>query len=160
MGEEQLKLWSEKDEAAIQKWKDSRIKSYEDGNMRDVHPTREAFDAWLEKQSQGSKNKSLWKRTKKPVVTPTPEVPKLTKETARTLLDKALAEFRKPANKAKLEGILKECETGGDDAGGMMKMMKLMPAVQGMMGPTLTEYGLDPSNVMGVTMQIQAFAAE
>lgn len=41
-----------------------------------------------------------------------------------------------------------------------MKMMKLMPAVQQMMGPALEEYGFASTDLMSVTMQIQAFAAE
>jgi FKBP-type peptidyl-prolyl cis-trans isomerase FklB len=159
--EEQLKLWGEKDEAAIQKWRDTRIKSYEDGNMRDVHPTREAFDAWLDKQCKSSKDKSLWKRTKKPAEAPKPAG--LTKETARSLLDKALATFKQPDNKTKLEKIIKECDDAAaadPSQAGMMKMMKLLPEVQTLMGPTLSEYGFMPGDLMTVTMQIQAFAAE
>lgn len=62
--EDQLKLWTAKDEASIQKWCDARTKSWEDGNMRDAHPTKEGFEAWLQKQSLSSKNKSLYKRTR------------------------------------------------------------------------------------------------
>lgn len=166
---DELKCWTEKDEAQIQKWCDSRIKSYEDGNMRDVHPTRETFDAWLDKQSSSSKSKSLWKRTRKAkalAAEPAPSAPepqKLTKEIARALLDKALDTFKQPLNKEHLEGIIGECDAAAaaDPAqGGMMKMMKLMPAVQTMMGPTLEEYGFQASDLLSVTMQIQTFGAE
>eukprot|EP00930_Biecheleria_cincta_P027062 TRINITY_DN19012_c0_g1_i1.p1 TRINITY_DN19012_c0_g1~~TRINITY_DN19012_c0_g1_i1.p1 ORF type:complete len:424 (-),score=69.73 TRINITY_DN19012_c0_g1_i1:195-1466(-) len=62
--EEQLKLWTPKDEASITTWRESRIKSYEEGKMRDAYPTREEFDTWLQKQCLSSKNKSLYKRTR------------------------------------------------------------------------------------------------
>eukprot|EP00401_Gymnodinium_catenatum_P076728 CAMPEP_0117536112 /NCGR_PEP_ID=MMETSP0784-20121206/41283_1 /TAXON_ID=39447 /ORGANISM="" /LENGTH=332 /DNA_ID=CAMNT_0005332661 /DNA_START=72 /DNA_END=1070 /DNA_ORIENTATION=- len=161
--QEQLALWTAKDEEQIQKWRETRIKSYEEGNMRDQHPTREGFDAWLEKQSLAAKNKALWKRTRvnheaeKPVAA---GPPKLTKEQARTLLDKAIATFKAPGNKEKLEGIIKECDGGDPAQAGMMKMMKLMPAVQEMMGGTMKEFGFGPGDLMSVTMQIQAFGPE
>merc|ERR1712050_545450 len=84
----------------------------------------------------------------------------LTKELARALLTKALETFKQPANKEKLEGIIKEFEGQDPAQAGMMKMMKLMPVVQTMMGDTLTEYGYGPNDLMTVTMQIQAFGSE
>jgi len=160
---EHLALWTEKDEAAIQKWREARVQSYEEGKMRDAHPTREGFDQWLDKQCLSSKNKSLWKRTRKSYEEEPAEKPKgppqLTKETARTLLDKALATFKQPGNKEKLEGIVKECEGADPSTAGMAKMMKLMPAVQEMMGGALAEYGYGPGDLLTVTMQIQAFGA-
>lgn len=66
--EEELQLWTERDQAQIDAWREKRIKSYEEGNMHEQHPTREGFDAWLDKQSTASQNKTLWKRTKKAAV--------------------------------------------------------------------------------------------
>jgi len=66
---EQLALFTEKDEEAISKWRDVKIKAWEDGGkVKEEHPDRAEFDTWLEKQSLSAKNKSLWKRThtKKP----------------------------------------------------------------------------------------------
>merc|ERR1712217_298445 len=151
-----------KDQAAIDKWREAREKSWQDGKLQEQYPTREEFDAWLDKQSASSKNKSLWKRTRKnyeEAATPAGP-PKLTKETARELLTKAMNTFKEPDNKAKLEGLLKECEGADPQSAGMMKMMKLMPAVQSMMGGALKEYGFGENDLMNVTMQIQAFGIE
>jgi len=151
---EQLELWLPKDQAAVDAWREARVKKWEDGDaaLKEKYPDRESFDAWLDKQCKSSKDKSLWKRTraKKPAAPAKP--PALTKESARALLDKALETVKVPANKDKLLGILEECK--GDDAG-MMKMMKLLPAVTEMLGPALE--GRDP---MSAVMEIQAFSAE
>ena len=48
--EEQLALWTPADEAKCNDWRDSRVKMWEDGKLRDKHPTRDGFDAWLAKQ--------------------------------------------------------------------------------------------------------------
>ena len=63
---EDLELWLEKDETACQSWRDSRLAKWEGGDakLKEKHPTREAFDAWLDQQCASSKNKSLWKRTR------------------------------------------------------------------------------------------------
>merc|ERR1712060_97435 len=148
--------------AAIDKWREAREKSWQDGKLQEQYPTREEFDAWLDKQSASSKNKSLWKRTRKnyeEAAAPSGP-PKLTAESARELLTKAIATFKETDNRTKLEGIVKECEGGDPAQAGMMKMMKLMPAVQSMMGSTLTEYGFGENDLMNVTMQIQAFGAQ
>lgn len=58
-----------------------------------------------------------------------------------------------------MEGIIKECEGVDPAQAGMMKMMKLMPAVQTMMGGTLQEYGFGPNDLMSVTGQMQALGA-
>merc|ERR1711988_1490335 len=134
--EEQLKLWTEKGQAAIDKWRDARTKSYADGNMRDVHPTQEGFDAWLDKQCLASKNKTLWKRTRPKkeegggyaAAQRAPAAPpKLDCKQARELLTKALDTFKQPENKDKLMAIVKECEGMDPQQAGMQKMMKLMP---------------------------------
>lgn len=105
---EELALFTEKDEEAITKWRDAKEKQWNDGGkVKEDHPDRAEFDAWLEKQSLSAKNKSLWKRTrakktdggysaKKPA-----EPPKLTKEKARELLTKALTTFKQPDNTKK-----------------------------------------------------------
>merc|ERR1711920_216331 len=125
------------------------------------HATREEFDAWLDKQCMTAKNKSLWKRTRRreePQEKKGP--PELTKEKARELLTKALDTFRVPANKEKLEGIVKECEGADPAQAGMMKMLKLLPAVQEMVGGLLPEYGYGAGDLMAVTAKIQSFAPE
>merc|ERR1711865_630057 len=157
---EQLALWEPKDEAAIVKWRDAKEKEWTEGKLKEKYPTREEFDAWVGKQSKTSKDKSLWKRTRRNFEPKAPEPVKLNKTTARELLTKAISTFREPANKAKLEALIKECEGGDPAQAGMMKMMKLMPVIQTLMGPTLIEYGLGAGDLMNVTMQIQAFAPE
>merc|ERR1711920_543857 len=47
------------------KWRDEKEKSYADGPLKEKYPTREEFDAWMDKQCATAKNKSLWKRTRK-----------------------------------------------------------------------------------------------
>jgi len=157
---EQLALWEPKDEAAVVKWREAKEKDWTDGKLKEKYPTREEFDAWLDKQSKTSKDKSLWKRTRQNFEPKAPEPVKLNKTTARELLTKALQVFREPANKTKLEALIKECEGGDPAQAGMMKMMKLMPVIQTLMGPTLVEYGFGAGDLMNVTMQIQAFAPE
>eukprot|EP00441_Pelagodinium_beii_P024492 CAMPEP_0197660518 /NCGR_PEP_ID=MMETSP1338-20131121/50890_1 /TAXON_ID=43686 ORGANISM="Pelagodinium beii, Strain RCC1491" /NCGR_SAMPLE_ID=MMETSP1338 /ASSEMBLY_ACC=CAM_ASM_000754 /LENGTH=341 /DNA_ID=CAMNT_0043237879 /DNA_START=59 /DNA_END=1084 /DNA_ORIENTATION=+ len=167
---EQLALWTEKDQAACEKWRDAKVKSWEEGKLRDLHESKEAFDAWLDKQCLSSKNKSLWKRTRKKesdddksggyAKAETPAgPPQLTKESARSLLTKALETFKQPANKEKLLGILDECKDMDPSQAGMAKMMKLMPAVQSMMEGTMKEFGFSANDLMMVVMQIQAFSS-
>jgi len=156
--EEQLKLWEDKDQAAIQKWIDSKEKDWEEGKLKEKYPTRELFDAWLKTQSTTAKNKSLWKRTRRDFE---PKAEPFTKEKARALLTKAIETFRLPANKEMLLALVKECDEGGDpNSAGMMKMMKLMPAVQKMLEGDLKEFGFGPMDLMNATMQIQAFGPE
>jgi FKBP-type peptidyl-prolyl cis-trans isomerase FklB len=161
---EQLALWTEKDEASCTQWRETKEKSYEEGGkLKEQHPAREEFDVWLDKQCLTAKNKSLWKRTRKneePQAEEKKGPPQLTKETARELLTKALDTFKLPANKDKLEGIVKECEGADAAQAGMMKMMKLLPVVQEMVGGLLIEYGNGSGDLMTVTSQIQAFAPE
>ena len=160
---EELALWLDKDEAACQSWRDDRSSKWEagDAKLKESYPTREALDAWLDATCLGSKNKSLWKRTrmatkKKPAAGPAP----MTKETARELLTKVLDTVKVPANKEKLEAIVKECEGGDPAQAPMMKMMKLMPAVQGMLGGVLVDAGYTQNDLMTVAMQIQGFAGQ
>jgi hypothetical protein len=159
--EEQLKLWEEKDEAQIVKWAEAKEKSYgEEGNkLKEQYPTREEFDEWLKKQSKTAKDKSLWKRTRRNYEE---DAKKLTKEKARELLTKSIQVFRVPENKTMLEKLIKECddEAGDPAAAGMMKMMKLMPAIQTLLADTLKEFGFGAGDLMTATMQIQAFAPE
>lgn len=62
---EQLALWEEKDEASLVTWREAKEKSWDEGTLKEKYPTREEFEAWMEKQSMIAKNKSLWKRTRK-----------------------------------------------------------------------------------------------
>jgi len=157
---EQLALWTEKDQAACDKWREAKMKEWNEGKRaKELYPTEAERDAWFDKTCNGSRDKSLWKRTAPKEEAPAGP-PKLTKETARALLTKALETFKEPANKKSLEGLAAECEGGDPGMAGMMKMMKLMPAVQSMMGETLKEYGFGAGDLMSVTMQIQAFGPE
>ena len=175
-------LWLDKDEQACQTWRASRADKWEAGDekLRASYPTREELDAWLDKTCQNSKDKSLWKRTRTAKKKANADAaataggaaaggtaaggaaagkapPTLTQDSARKLLDQALTTFKEPANKAELLGIVKECEAMGEQ-GGVMKMVKLMPVVQRMIGGALSEHGFDPANdLMTVAMQLQAF---
>jgi FKBP-type peptidyl-prolyl cis-trans isomerase FklB len=157
---EQLALWKDEDEASITKWREAKEKNWaeEGSKLKEQHPTREEFDAWLDKQSLMAKNKSLWKRTRRNFEEEAK--PALNKETARQLLTKALNTFRIPANKEKLEAIVKECEGEDPAQAQMMKMMKLMPEVQTILSDTLKEFNFGPGDLMTATMQIQAFAGD
>jgi FKBP-type peptidyl-prolyl cis-trans isomerase FklB len=172
---EELTLWLEKDEAAVVSWREARSSKWEagDAKLTETYPTRDALDAWLDKQSKASKDKSLWKRTRTAQkkagappaagaaarAAPTPRA-ELTKETARALLDKVLAAFKEPANKAELLGIAKKCDEAGPEQAGMMRMVQLLPAVQKILTPALRKAGFGPDELMGVAMQIQAFGPE
>ena len=63
---EELTLWLPKDEAAVVSWREARTAKWEagDAKLNESYPTRAEFDAWLDKQSKSSKDKSLWKRTR------------------------------------------------------------------------------------------------
>ena len=129
---EELTLWLPKDEAAVVSWREARTAKWEagDAKLNESYPTRAEFDAWLDKQSKSSKDKSLWKRTRTAkkkaaaaaAASAAPAAPaarapraELTKESARALLDKVLAAFREPANKAELLGIAKKCDEAGPE---------------------------------------------
>jgi len=171
---EEEELWLQKDIDACESWRAGRAAKWEAGDeaLKTSYPTREALDEWMEKTCTGSKNKSLWKRTrtaKKKAAAAAAEggaggaapgkPAALTAETGRSLLDKALSTFKEPANKEELLGIVKECDAAAGDSGtaAMQKMMKLMPAVSRMLGPTLTEFGFGADDLMPVAMQLQAF---
>eukprot|EP00286_Rhodomonas_abbreviata_P006592 CAMPEP_0181317994 /NCGR_PEP_ID=MMETSP1101-20121128/16768_1 /TAXON_ID=46948 /ORGANISM="Rhodomonas abbreviata, Strain Caron Lab Isolate" /LENGTH=339 /DNA_ID=CAMNT_0023425431 /DNA_START=24 /DNA_END=1043 /DNA_ORIENTATION=+ len=166
---EQLALWLEKDEAACQKWRDAKASQWEGGDakLKESYPTRAALDEWLDATCLNSKNKSLWKRThaKKPAAASGAAAgagagrPALTKESARALLTKVLDKVKEPANKEKLEGVVKECEGADPANAGMMKMMKLLPAVEGILGPVLLEAGFKQGELTTAAMEIQAFSA-
>ena len=173
---DELVLWAEKDETACQSWRTTKATKWEEGDakMKGSYPTRGELDAWLDTQCKASRDKSLWKRTRaaKKKAAKEAQAPAaakqsvslggpapLTKESARALLDKALATFKVPANAEALLGIAEECDAMGPEQAGMMKMVKLMPAVQRMVGPALVEAGFGADDLMTVSMQIQAFGA-
>ena len=62
---EQLALWTSEDEAKCEEWRSARQKTYDEGGLRDKHPTKEGFDAWLAKQCATTKNKTIAVRVKK-----------------------------------------------------------------------------------------------
>jgi len=156
--EEQLALWTPADEAKCNDWRDSRVKMWEDGKLRDKHPTRDGFDAWLAKQCLSTKNKTLIVRVTKMNAGPQPK--ELDKVSARALLTKALETMKQPTNKANLLALLKECEGLPAEQAPMMKLMKLTPAIQEMMAPVLKEYGFKDGDLMTVATKVQSFAVE
>mmetsp|Transcript_1782 Transcript_1782/g.2346 ORF Transcript_1782/g.2346 Transcript_1782/m.2346 type:complete len:333 (+) Transcript_1782:63-1061(+) len=162
--EEEKKLLTDKDEEPIKKWREDRTKLWEEGQMRDKHPTKEGFEEWLDRASQSSRNKALWKRTRmaknkvfEDAIKPPRQLPK---EQARELLDKVMATFKQPENKEKLLKIVEQCD--GQDAAqaGLTKMMTLKPAVEEMMGGLMKEYDYKPEDMLTVVMQIQAWSSE
>lgn len=165
--EAELALWLDKDEAACAIWREGRLQKWEEGDekLKGSYPTREALDAWLDGQCLNSRNKSLWKRTraakkKAEAPTPPPAAPVMTAMFARTLLDKALAAFTVPENKSKLAAIVAECEAAAPESKMMMRMSKIMPAVQEMMTTPLEEAGFQADDLMSVMMQIRSFEAQ
>ena len=160
--------------AACVSWRESKANKWEagDAKLKATYPTRAELDGWLDKQCQASKDKSLWKRTRaaKKKAAQAAEggaaqaaalkKPALTREGARELLTAALDAFKQPANKEELLAIVAECDALGPEQAGMMKMVKLMPAVQSMLGPALTAAGFKADDLMTVAMQIQAFSGE
>jgi len=173
---DELALWLDKDEKACVDWREARVAKWEGGDdkLRTSYATREELDAWMDKQMKGSKDKSLWKRTrvaKKKANAAGGSAagaggaakPELTATTARTLLDKVLAVFTEPANKTRLTAIVTECdgEAGVQDkaSSGMIKMMKLMPVLQELLAPTLKEYGYAADDLMTVASSLMAFGA-
>ena len=150
--------------AACVSWRESKANKWEagDAKLKATYPTRAELDGWLDKQCQASKDKSLWKRMraakKKAAQAAALKKPALTREGARELLTAALDAFKQPANKEELLAIVAECDALGPEQAGMMKMVKLMPAVQRMLGPALVEKGFAADDLMTVAMQIQARA--
>merc|ERR1719310_1244815 len=49
---EQLELWTEKDQAACDKWQEAKLKSWnEGGRVKELYPTEAERDAWFEKHA-------------------------------------------------------------------------------------------------------------
>ncbi len=177
-GADDLALWTEKDEKALTSWSEGKVAKWEGGDakLKEAYPTREALDAWIAKQCKGSKDKSLWKRTrtaKKKANAPAaaPKAPELNAKTARQLLDKALAVFKEPENKASLTALVKQADeqagagmASGQKAehngGNMARMMLLLPAVQQMLAPVMKEYGFQADDLMTIAAQLQGFGME
>jgi len=164
---EQLSLWLEKDQAACVKWREGKAAKWEGGDekLKATYPTREELDTWLEATCIASRDKALWKRThtkKKPpaaaAAAATPAA--LTKETGRALLTSAMAALSSVENKAKMTALLKECESAPPESAGMMKMMKLMPAVQEILKPTVEAAGYKADDLMTLMMQVQSLGTQ
>ena len=177
---DELALWLDKDEAACTSWREGRVAKWEGGDekLKATYPSMEELTAWLDKTCLNSRDKSLWKRTraaKKKAAADAlgaeaaaelaagppkaaAEPPKLTAKEARALLTTAMDILK--ANKPRLAQIVAECDAAGAESAGMMKMVKLMPVVQELMGGTLQEAGFSTSDLMTVMMQIQACGAE
>jgi len=164
---EQLALWEAKDQAQCEAWREAKERSFtgsgHGGRLKQDYPTRELFDDWLDKQCLAAKHKSLWKRTRRNFEAEEEERNKLTKEKARALLTKAIAASRVPANKDMLMRTMKEGEADheGDSAeASMKKMIKIMPAIQTVLGDVLREYGFACTDLLSAIRQIRAFASE
>merc|ERR1712159_377082 len=58
-------LWNPEDQAKIDEWREKKLAEWEDeeSKTRKKHPEKEAFEAWLTKQSDSSKKDSLWLRS-------------------------------------------------------------------------------------------------
>ena len=67
-----LALWTAKDEAACDAWREAKAKKYEAGDEKLLakYADRGAFDAWLDKQCLSTKNQALWKPVPKPNLQP------------------------------------------------------------------------------------------
>jgi hypothetical protein len=165
---DELALWGEKDQAAVQTWRDGKEAKWAEGDekLKAKYATQAEFDAWLDSTCENSKNKSLWKRTRlakkkaaEAAVAPAAP-PALTKASARALLTKAVDTFLLPANKAKLSSIVAECDAGPPESASMMKMMKLMPAVQEMLAEPMKAAGYGADDLMNVMMQIKSFEGD
>ena len=63
---EEAALWLSKDEASCQSWRSGRLAKWEGGDekLTAKYATREALEAWLNETCAGTRNKSLWKRTR------------------------------------------------------------------------------------------------
>merc|ERR1712078_277074 len=125
-----------------------------------------------------TKNQALWKRTRaarrkakaaqfnsqkvegSTVTPPAPPPAKMDPKTARAILDAAFAQFK--ANKDSLTKTIQDIEDAPGDASSkqMQKMMQLLPKVQQLMAPALTEHGFKADESMSVVMRIQACAAD
>ena len=94
------------------------------------------------------------------VTPPAPPPAKMDPKTARAILDAAFAQFR--ANKDSLTKTIQEIENAPGDASQkqMQKMLQLLPKVQQLMAPALTEHGFKADELMSVVMKIQACAAD
>ena len=71
-----------------------------------------------------------------------------------------LATCTQPDNKAKLTALVAECEAAPPESKMMMRMSKIMPAVQEMMTTPLEEAGFQADDLMSVMMQIRSFEAQ
>ena len=177
---EDLTLWTEKDQSACDQWTEKKVQSYEGGDAKLTarFADRAALDTWTAQQSQKTKDQALWKRTRgarrkakaaqfnaKPVedsnvTPPAPPPAKMDPKTARAILDAAFAQFK--ANKDSLTKTIQDIENSPGDASSkqMQKMLQLLPKVQQLMAPALTEHGFKADELMSVVMKIQACAAD
>ena len=91
---------------------------------------------------------------------PAPSPAKMDPKTARAILDAAFAQLK--ANKDSLTKTIQDIENAPGDASSkqMQKMMQLLPKVQQLVAPALTEHGFKPDELMSVVMKIQACAAD
>ena len=177
---EDLTLWTEKDQTACDQWTEKKVQAFEAGDAKLTarFSDRAALDTWTAQQSQKTKDQALWKRTRgarrkakaaqfnaKPVedsnvTPPAPPPAKMDPKTARAILDAAFAQFK--ANKDSLTKTIQDIENSPGDASQkqMQKMLQLLPKVQQLMAPALTEHGFKADELMSVVMKIQACAAD
>jgi FKBP-type peptidyl-prolyl cis-trans isomerase FklB len=176
-----LKLWTSKDQSACDEWTAKKVKAFEasDAKLTARFADRAALDDWTSTQSQKTKNQALWKRTRAArrkakaaqfnsqkvedsnvTPPPAPSPAKMDPKTARAILDAAFAQFK--ANKDSLTKTIQAIEDAPGDASSkqMQKMMQLLPKVQQLMAPALTEHGFRADELMSVVMRIQACAAD
>ena len=172
--DDDLALWTAKDDAACDDWRSAKQAKYDGGDAKLLakYPDAEAFGAWLDKQCAATKNQALWKRSKAAKkakaggsadapTAPEDSKPKMNAKIARTILDGALDAITRPANKEKLVKLVSDIEATGDESQkGMLRMVKLMPAVSDILAPVLEDSGYGKDDLMTVAMQLQGFASE
>ena len=88
--------------------------------------------------------------------------PQLTPEQCKQALADCMAAFEVPANKARMEAAIADCNEKCKDNPqmlGMTKMMTLMPIVQEIQGPAMAKYGFAANQTMLAVAQINQAAA-
>ncbi|KAH8091239.1 FK506 binding protein [Aureococcus anophagefferens] len=166
-----LALWTAKDEAACDAWREAKAKKYEAGDEKLLakYADRGAFDAWLDKQCLSTKNQALWKRTKarraaartrrarrRPTRSPS--------STPRSRGSSSTAASRPSPCPRRRRSSSRSSRTSRVRATsrkkGMLRMVKLMPVVSEILAPVLDDHGYAKDDLMTVAMQLQGFAAE
>ena len=174
--EEDLELWTAKDQTACDVWRDAKIAKWDAGDekLKTKYAVRTALDNFVDGQCDTTKNQALWKRTRAkrrdakngappPLVPPEASgPPQLTATTGRVLLTEVIDAFKVPANRERLESAVARIDAlpGDESTKALQKMMQLMPIVSDIAEPALKAQGFKKEDLMTVTSQMQALGAE